>query len=127
MRRGWWIAKMVVFGVLAVILFGWVTMSLWNWLVPVLFSGPVINIWQAFGLLILSKILFSGFGGGKHKSSWGHRGSYYWKANWKEKYSKMTPEEREQLKERMKAKWCNWEEEPSSKTASQEQTSYPKA
>lgn len=122
MRRGWWIAKMVVFGVLAVILFGWATQALWNWLVPVLFGGPVISIWQAFGLLILSKILFSGFGGSKHKSHWGHRGGYYWK----ERYAKMTPEERERLKERMKAKWCSWDEEPSSKPANQEQATYPK-
>ena len=124
MRRGWWIAKMVVFGVLAVGLFGWVTMALWNLLVPVLFNGPIINIWQAFGLLILSKILFSGFGG-KGRGHWGHQGGH-WKPYWKERYSRMTPEERERLKERMKAKWCDWDEEPASKPASQEST-YPKA
>ena len=116
---------MVVFGVLAVALFGWATMALWNWLVPVLFNGPIINIWQAFGLLILSKILFSGFGG-KSKGHWGHSSSH-WKPYWKERYSRMTPEERDKLKERMKAKWCDWEEEAVSKPASQEQTTYPKA
>ena len=126
MRRGSWIAKMIVFGVFAVALFGWATMALWNWLVPVLFNGPVISIWQAFGLLILSKILFSGFGGGKHKGHWGHRKGY-WKPQWMERYSNMTPEERERLKERMKEKWCDWEEESPSKQTSQEQTSYPKA
>jgi len=123
MRRGLWIAKMVVFGIVAVGIFGWATMTLWNWLVPVLFAGPSINIWQAFGLLILSKILFSGFGGGKHKSHWGHRGNYYWKSNWKDRYSRMTPEERERLKERMKEKWCNWEEESETRPASQEPSS----
>ncbi len=123
MKRGLWIGKMVVFGIVAVGLFGWATMALWNWLVPVLFNGPMINIWQAFGLLILSKILFSGFGG-KSRGHWGHRGN--WKPYWQERYAKMTPEERERLKGRMKEKWCNWEEEPSAKPASQEQTTYPK-
>ena len=126
MKRGLWIAKMVVIGVLAVGLFGLVTQTLWNWLVPVLFGGPMISIWQAFGLLILSKILFSGFGG-KSKGHWGHRGSYYWKSNWKDRYANMSPEDRERLKERMKAKWCNWEDEATAKPTSQETTSYPKA
>src|SRR5690349_24952464 len=113
MRRGWWILKIAVFGLLAVALFGWVTQVLWNWLVPVLFSGPVISIWQAFGLLILSKILLSGFGGKGRHGGWSHYRGGHWKHNWKERYERMSPEERERLKERMKAKWCDWESEPS--------------
>ena len=115
MKRGWWIFKIAVLGVLAVALFGWVTLSLWNWLVPALFNGPVINIWQAFGLLILSKILFSGIGGKGRGGHWKHSG--HWKPYWKERYDRMSPEERERLKERMKEKWCNWEEDTSSKSA----------
>lgn len=34
------------------------TMWLWNWLMPVLFHLPTINIWQAWGLIILSNFLF---------------------------------------------------------------------
>ena len=34
------------------------TMWLWNWLMPVIFGLPEIGFWQAFGLLILSNILF---------------------------------------------------------------------
>lgn len=120
MKRGLWIGKMVVFGIIAVGLFGWATMALWNWLVPVLFNGPVITIWQAFGLLILSKILFSGFGG-KSKGHWGSHRRNHWAPYWKERYANMTPEQREQLKARMKEKWCGWEE-GESKTTSQEQT-----
>ena len=121
MRRGWWILKMVVIGIFAVAVFGWLTMTLWNWLVPVLFNGPMISIWQAFGLLILSKILFSGFGGGKSKGHWGHHRSGYWKPYWKERYDRMSPEERERLKERMKEKWCDWEE-PTQATPASEQS-----
>jgi hypothetical protein len=79
-------------------------MYLWNWLVPVLFAGPVITFWQALGLLALSKILFSGFGkGGFH---WSGRHSGHWRPYWKEKWNTMTPEERERFKEKMKNKWC---------------------
>ena len=51
-------------------LVGYVLMQLWNWLMPDVFGLPVITYWQAFGILILAKIIF-GFGGGngpgKHK------------------------------------------------------------
>ncbi len=45
-------------------LFVLVTMLLWNWLIPVLFHGPVVTYWQTAGLIVLSKIIFSGFGHG---------------------------------------------------------------
>lgn len=54
----------VILGVAAVFGFIYVTMLLWNWLVPDLFNGPAITYWQAAGLLVLSKILFSGIGCG---------------------------------------------------------------
>jgi hypothetical protein len=105
MKRGLWIGKFFVFGLLALTLLGVVTMTLWNWLVPVLFSGPVITFWQALGLLALSKILFWSFGGGRS-----HRYSGQWKPYWKSKWNTMTPEERERMKQKMKEKWCSWEE-----------------
>jgi hypothetical protein len=88
--------------VLAFVLFGYVTMYLWNQLMPVLFHLPVINFAQAIGLVILSKILFGGMrmrsGGG-----WGHR--KYWKAKWES----MPPEDRDKFKAefamRCKHKW----------------------
>ena len=33
-------------------------MLLWNWLIPVLFHGPIIGYWQAYGLYLLCAILF---------------------------------------------------------------------
>lgn len=53
-----WIA---LFGILFIALVPFATMYLWNWLMPEIFNLTVINYWQALGLLILSKILFSGF------------------------------------------------------------------
>jgi hypothetical protein len=40
--------------------FGWVVMMLWNWLMPTLFGLPVISYAQAWGLVLLSHILFKG-------------------------------------------------------------------
>jgi hypothetical protein len=43
---------------------GFAMMWLWNWLMPKLFSLPEIGYWEAWGILILSHILFRGFHGG---------------------------------------------------------------
>ena len=43
-------------------LFGYVTMRLWNWLMPEIFDLTTITFWQAVGLLILAKFFFGGFG-----------------------------------------------------------------
>ena len=45
-------------GLIILVLFS--TMYLWNSLIPLLFHGPVITFWQTAGLIILSKIFFSG-------------------------------------------------------------------
>jgi hypothetical protein len=104
----------IVFGITAfVLLFGFGTMHLWNWLVPSLFHGPVITFVQAIGLLILSKILFGGFGGrkfgrgghcGPHRG-WG--GHHHWKHH-RDRFNNMTPEEKEKLKQRFKERCRNW-------------------
>jgi hypothetical protein len=43
-----------------VALFGWIVMLLWNWLMPEIFGLKTLNYWQAWGLLVLSCILFKG-------------------------------------------------------------------
>jgi hypothetical protein len=109
MNRGVKILACVALGILAIFLIGYVTMSLWNWLVPALFNGPVLTFWQALGLLFLSKILFGGFGG---KRGWSNHPARQaqWKARFFNKFSSMTPEERELVKQKMKEKWCHWED-----------------
>ena len=80
-----------VLGVAGLILFTFVVMWLWNWLVPELFNGPVLGYWQTLGLLVLSKILFSGIGG---KSSRSHSKHHKYsgecppmpKSRWRQKY-----------------------------------------
>ncbi len=67
-RGVFYFGKFVVMGVAFMALFTYVVMLLWNWLVPELFSGPILTYWQTLGILVLSKILLSGLGPG-HKSS----------------------------------------------------------
>jgi len=79
------VLKYIGFGILGIgfmFLAVFITMSLWNWLVPDLFHGPVLNFWQTAGLFLLSKILLTGVapGGGHDKS---HKKE--WRKKWQEK------------------------------------------
>jgi len=86
--------KFVLFAALFLTVFGFVVMSLWNWLMPVLFGLRQINFWQAAGVLLLSKILFGGWRGkpGRH---------WYWRRRMMERWDQMTPEEREKFRQAM--------------------------
>jgi hypothetical protein len=97
------IVMMILIGffIMVGIVFG--TMKLWNWLVPELFNGPFINLWQTLGLLVLSKIFLWSAGGKCHCS---HSTHGPWKNYWKDKWGKMTAEDREKFKQKMKDKWC---------------------
>jgi len=68
-RTGLKYAGFGVLGIGAAILFTFVVMWLWNWLVPEIFNGPELGYWQTLGLLVLSKIIFSGIGGGGSSKS----------------------------------------------------------
>jgi hypothetical protein len=65
-------------------------MHLWNWLLPPLFGWHLITFWQALGLLLLSRILFG---------SWGSGGGNRGRQGRREKWDKMTPEERDRLRQ----------------------------
>ncbi len=106
MKRGAMFFKCVLAIILAIIFFSWVTYLLWNWLVPVLFNGPIITYWQALGLLVLTKILFFGIGGRRQCYSGGSGPQGHWKHRFYEKLSSLTPEEREAFKKKMRDKWC---------------------
>jgi hypothetical protein len=97
MRKKWWIFVVAPPAFLLFIaLGGWVVMLLWNWLLPPLFGWTTIGFWQALGLLALCRILFGGLGGrGGGGPRPGRRLS--------EKWSRMTPEERERFREGVRA------------------------
>jgi hypothetical protein len=72
-----------------ILVMGGIVFYLWNWLAPSLFGLKAITFWQAFGLLVLCRMLFGGFGmgGGRHRSDWGHR--------MRQRMQHMSPEQRE--------------------------------
>ncbi|MGA7242257.1 MAG: hypothetical protein WBX19_03690 [Terracidiphilus sp.] len=76
--------------VLFVWLFGELVKYLWNWLLPPLFGLHMISFWQALGLVLLCRILFGSCGSGG-----GNRGP----RRRREKWEKMTPEERERMRQ----------------------------
>jgi hypothetical protein len=93
MRHGRRVRKMLVLlpiGILAIALFGYGVMSLWNWLVPELFGGKLITFWQALGMLALSRILVGGFSRPRVVHKW----------------EQLTPEEREKFRSAMMKRRC---------------------
>ena len=99
MRRNWFLRGLmfVPFAILFLAVFTYVVMSLWNWLMPALFGWHLITYWQAMGILILSKILFGGFRGGRRQHWYGRR-------RMMERWERMTPEEREKFRDAMRGR-----------------------
>jgi len=95
---------------LFIVLGGELVRLLWNWLLPPLFGFREITFWQALGLLVLTRILFGGFGG-RGSSGSRHvqpafaaafeRGFRRMDDNW----DRMTPEERERFRQRMRERF----------------------
>ena len=109
--KKYWILKgfkMFFMMVFFVAFFGFITMELWNWLIPEIFGLTSITMWQAVGLVVLSKILFGGFfGNGMGRHKWkGH-----WKHKMRERFEQMTPEEKVKYKNKF-AHYCGpWKSE----------------
>jgi len=60
---------LALLGVGLFVLYGWLVMSLWNWLMPDIFGLKRLDYWQALGLPALIMLLFLGVGGGEKSSS----------------------------------------------------------
>ena len=87
-----YIPLFIVLFIIAIIVFSWVVMSLWNWLIPTLFGGPVITMLQAIGLLVLSKILFGSFNHGHNKKDDCSHNHSEWKEKYREKFKEHAPD-----------------------------------
>ncbi|MGI4863547.1 MAG: hypothetical protein ACRYFZ_06455 [Janthinobacterium lividum] len=122
MNRAFWLkkaVKFVFFAVLFVTVAVFTTQSLWNWLVPSLFHGPIISFGQTLGLLVLSRILFGGFGRGG--GSWAQK-RRQWKQHLESKVAHLSPEERENFRQQMQnrcAQWGRRTAEPAATSAAQ--------
>src|ERR1044072_1099246 len=108
MKRRFWFGKAVmilVFCTAFVMLFSYIVMRLWNGILPDVLGVKLISFWQAMGILVLSKILFSGFGGFAHKKE--HFKNRF-RQRMREKWENMTPEEKIQFKEEWKNRCKGW-------------------
>jgi uncharacterized membrane protein len=74
---------------------GALVMQLWNWLMPALFGFRIITFWQAFGILVLCRVLFGGLG--RH----GHMHSNF-RRRMGERCGRMSEEERERFRQKMR-------------------------
>lgn len=117
MKRYWIlrVLKGLNFLVIGLAFFGWITMFLWNALLPHIFGLTIITFWQAIGLIILGRLIFGGFGhfgwGWERRHGWHHKGHLH--NHLRQKWASMTPEEREKWKEKVKNR-CrngNWPED----------------
>ena len=107
--KSYWIKRGIGIGIACIagaFLLGYAVMALWNWLMPVIFGLGIITYWQAFGLLVLSKILFGGFKG--KRGCCGHGGHWggHWRGRWKDKWETMSDEEKEKVKRWCGDQWC---------------------
>lgn len=107
MNRTFWLkkaVKFVFFAVLFMVAAVLLTQLLWNWLVPSLFHGPVIGYGQTLGLLVLSRILFGGFGRG---GGWAQK-RRQWHQHLESKVAHLSPEEREKFRQQMQNRCASW-------------------
>ncbi len=89
-----WIRKIpVVIAIAAagIFVFSGVVMLLWNGILPAVLHIGTITIWQAAGILLLSKILFGGFKGRRMFNGSCRKKSLFMK------WQYMTPEEKEKF------------------------------
>jgi len=111
MKKKWFFwAPLAILGILLFIAIGGESvLLLWNWLLPALFGWRQITFWQALGLLALCRMLFGGFGG---RGSGGPN----FRRRMTERWERMTPEEREKLRQGMRS-GCGGFEAPTGGTS----------
>ncbi len=102
---GFWIFKIlkaVVLIALFVLLITWVTMGLWNFVMPSIFNLPQITWMQATALLLLMRILIGGghYGWNRARNKWQQNMGMHMNKRW----SDMNEEEKEQVKRYWKQK-----------------------
>jgi hypothetical protein len=97
-RKMFLIAPAAIVGILLFAFIGGeLVLHLWNWLLPPIFGWRQITFWQAFGILVLCRILFGGRG-------WHGHGRSRFRRRMRERWEQMTPEEREKFRHGMRGR-----------------------
>jgi Ca2+/H+ antiporter, TMEM165/GDT1 family len=98
-RNKKWLLLIPLVALPAILLFGWFVMLLWNAILVPAAGANAISLWQGLGLLVLSRILFGGFGGGRGRG-------------WKDKWRNMSDDEKAKLKAEWKGRFRMAPDEP---------------
>ena len=99
--KRFWPLKVLFFLIAAMTLLsiaGWIVMTLWNFILPDVLGVQVVTFWQALGILILSRLLFGGWG------RFGRRHFAEKRAMWRNKWQEMNDEEKQAFKARWREK-----------------------
>jgi hypothetical protein len=99
------VLKIAAIATIGISLLGTAVAQIWNWIIPDLFGWHAITFWRALGLLFLCRVLFGGFRSrpGSGGGPWGRR--------MMERWERMTPEERETVRQGMRGK-CGKSDNP---------------
>ena len=124
MDRKFWLLRglrFFFFAALFITVAGFATQALWNWLMPALFRLPAITLGQTYGLLLLSRILFGGFRGGR-PGGWARK-RREWKQRMAGRMENLSPEAREKFRQQMQNRCATWGRRP--ETAAQAAAQQP--
>jgi len=97
-RWGKFILLFIILAPIAVFLFGSLVMWLWNDVASPVLHVDTVTFWQALGILVLAKILFSSFSGRSRRDYRKER--MMW--------NNMTPDQREKFREEWRCRKDRW-------------------
>jgi len=106
MDRKFWLLRglrFFLFAALFLVAIGFVTQTLWNWLMPDLFHLSPISLPQTYGLLLLSRILFGVKPGGGRAGAWARKRKE-WQQRMAGRMEHLTPEAREKFRQQMRSR-----------------------
>ena len=95
--RGGRLPFFLIFALARVFIAGALVMLLWNAVLPDVINLRPLLYWQAVALWILCRLLFGNFGWQR-----GGKPSAPWRGQWRDKWMKMTPKERETFQQEWK-------------------------
>ena len=95
---------MILFVLGVVALLALAVFGIWNRVLVGVLGVKTVTYWQALAILALAKILFGSLPGRGHD----HFGRFMMRKRWE----RMTPEEREELRENMRSRFGDWPQPP---------------
>ena len=123
MERKYWLLRglrFLFFASLFLVVVGFGTQALWNWLMPSLFRLPIITLAQTYGLLLLTRILFGSFRGGR-PGGWARK-RREWQQRMASRMEHLSPEAREKFRQQMQNRCMGWRQaaRPAAEPAAQQ-------